>query len=150
MKQLRFALIGCGRIAERHAEHIIKNGILIAVCDIIKSKASFLGEKYSATVYNNIDELLVNERIDVVSICTPNGLHAEHTIKSLQAGNHVLCEKPMAINIYDCGRMIQEAEKANKQLFIVKQNRFNPPVVEVKKIIDAGMLGKFYSVHRFS
>jgi len=143
MKQLKFAIIGCGRIASRHAEHISNNGKLIAVCDIETNRAEVLGNKYSAKVYNNIDELLINEKIDIVSICTPNGLHAEHTIKSLQAGNHVLCEKPMAINVYDCGLMIQAAEKANKRLFIVKQNRFNPPVVKVKEIIDKGKWGKF-------
>ena len=146
MDTLKFAIIGCGRIAARHAAHISNNGTLAAVCDIEISRAKVLGNKYSAKVYNNIDELLKNEKIDIVSICTPNGLHAEHTIKSLQAGNHVLCEKPMAINVYDCGKMIQAAEKANKRLFIVKQNRFNPPVVKVKEIIDDGKLGKIYSV----
>lgn len=146
MRKLNFAIIGCGRIAVRHAEHIKNNGTLKAVCDIEKSRADVLGNEYSTKVYHDIDELLKKEKVDVVSICTPNGLHAEHTIKSLQAGNHVLCEKPMAINVYDCGRMIQEAEKANKRLFIVKQNRFNPPVERVKKIIDEGKLGNIYSV----
>ncbi len=146
MNTLKFAIIGCGRIAARHAEHITNNGTLTAVCDIEISRAKVLGNKYSAKVYNNIDELLRKEKIDVVSICTPNGLHTEHTIKSLKAGNHVLCEKPMAISVYDCGKMIQTAEKANKRLFIVKQNRFNPPVEKVKKIIDENKLGKIYSV----
>ena len=146
MDTLKFAIIGCGRIAARHAEHISNNGKLIAVCDTEISRAEVLGNKYSAKIYNNIDELLKNEKVDVISICTPNGLHAEHTIKSLQAGNHVLCEKPMAINVYDCGRMIQAAEKANKRLFIVKQNRFNPPVVKVKEIIDNNILGEIYNV----
>ncbi len=84
--------------------------------------------------------------IDVVSVCTPNGLHAEHTIKALRTGHHVLCEKPMCINVPDCGQMIQEAERANKRLFIVKQNRFNPPVAAVKKLIDENKLGRIYSV----
>ena len=89
-----------------------------------------------------IPMLKAEKDIDVASICTPNGLHAEHTIKSLQAGLNVLCEKPMALDVNDCGRMIQEAEKANKSLFIVKQNRFNPPVEEVKEALDEGRLGK--------
>jgi UDP-N-acetyl-2-amino-2-deoxyglucuronate dehydrogenase len=73
-------------------------------------------------------------------------LHAVHTIKSLNAGFHVLCEKPMAINVHDCGLMIQAAEKNNKRLFAIKQNRFNPPVAAVKKAIDEGRFGKIYSV----
>ena len=147
MKQLKFALIGCGRIGQRHAEHINNNGQLVAVCDIDFGKAKLLGEKYNAHPYSDLDELLKKENdIDVVSICTPNGLHAEHTIKALRSGFHVLCEKPMCINVSDCGRMIQEAERANRRLFIVKQNRFNPPVAAVKKLIDENKLGKIYSV----
>ncbi len=84
--------------------------------------------------------------LDVVSICTPNGLHAEHSIKALKAGIHVLCEKPMALTVKDCSAMIHAAERANKRLFIVKQNRFNPPVMAVKAHLDGGELGKIYSV----
>jgi len=147
MSNLKFALIGCGRIAQRHVEHINNKGVLQAVCDIDIAKAIELGTKYNATVYSNIDDLLLKEKdINVVSICTPNGLHAEHTIKALKSGYHVVCEKPMAISVQDCGNMIQEAEKANKRLFIVKQNRFNPPVVAVKKLIDEGRLGKVLNV----
>ncbi len=147
MKEINFAIIGCGRIAQRHAEHIQNNGKLVAVCDIDQTKANELAQKYQANAYNNIEDLLENQKdIDVVAICSPNGLHAEQTIKALKAGFHVLCEKPMAISVYDCGEMIKEAEKANKRLFIVKQNRFNPPVAEIKKIIDEGKLGKIYSV----
>ncbi len=144
---LKFAIIGCGRISQRHAKHIKNFGLLTAVCDIDLSKAKKLAEAYDARPYNNIDELLSNEKdTDVVAICTPNGLHAKHTIKSFAAGYHVLCEKPMAINVHDCGEMIKMAEQANRRLFIIKQNRFNPPVAAVKKIIDEGKLGKIYSV----
>lgn len=144
---LKFAIIGCGRIAQRHAEHINKLGVLKCVCDLDFEKAVTLGEKYKASPYKNIDDLLKFESpLDVVSICTPNGLHAEHAIKSLKAGFNVLCEKPMAISVYDCGEMIKTAEKYNKRLFVVKQNRFNPPVVAVKSAIESGMLGKILSV----
>jgi UDP-N-acetyl-2-amino-2-deoxyglucuronate dehydrogenase len=145
--KLKMALIGCGRIGQRHAEHINNNAELVAVCDIDPGKVENIGKQYNAAVYNNIEELLVKEKnIDLVSICTPNGLHAEHTISSLRAGHHVLCEKPMCINVPDCGRMIQEAEKANKRLFVIKQNRFNPPVAELKRLIDKNQLGKIFSV----
>lgn len=119
----------------------------MAVCDIIEAKAEELGKKYNATIFNSIEELLANtKQVDVVVICTPNGLHARHSIMALQAGCHVLCEKPMAINSADCKAMISEGEKANKLLFVVKQNRFNPPVAAVKKLLEEKGLGKVYSV----
>ena len=146
-KTLKFAIVGCGRIAQRHAEHIHRLGKLVAVCDIDAEKAKALADKYKATAYGNIDELLRSSgEVDVVSVCSPNGLHAEHSIKALQAGVHVLCEKPMALSVQDCGDMITAAERANKRLFIVKQNRFNPPVAAVKQLIDEKRLGKIYSV----
>lgn len=147
MKKLKFAIIGCGRIAQRHAEHISKLADLQAVCDIDLEKANALGSKYGVKAYEKIEELLTDESsVDVISICSPNGLHAEHTISALNAGFHVLCEKPMAIDVHDCGKMIQAAEKNNKRLFAIKQNRFNPPVAAVKKAIDEGVFGKIYSI----
>jgi predicted dehydrogenase len=144
---LSFAIIGCGNIGKRHAEQIQAVGKLIAVCDIIKSKAEELGKKYNASAFSSIEELFtVAKNIDVVCVCTPNGLHALHSIMSLRAGYHVLCEKPMAIKSSDCKAMIEEAEKAGKRLFVVKQNRFNPPVVAVKKLLEEKKLGKIYSV----
>jgi UDP-N-acetyl-2-amino-2-deoxyglucuronate dehydrogenase len=146
-KQIKFAIIGCGRIAQRHAEHINNIGKLLAVCDIITDKAAALAQKYNTNAYSSFGEMFATEKdIDVVSVCSPNGLHAEHTIAALRSGFHVLCEKPMALSVQDCGEMIKEAEKANRRLFIVKQNRFNPPVVAVKSLIDEGRLGKIYSV----
>jgi len=145
--KIKFALIGCGRIAQRHAEHINNKGTLVAVCDIVKEKADKLSHEYKAKAYYSVEDLLAQEKdIDVVSVCSPNGLHAAHSIKVLQAGFHVLCEKPMAIHAQDCGEMIQAAEKSNKRLFAIKQNRYNPPVAAVKKIIEEGRLGKINSV----
>ncbi len=147
MKKISFAIIGCGRIAQRHAEHISNFGKLKAVCDIELEKAEALGKDHNAKPYKDIDDLLSNEKdVEVVSICSPNGLHAEHSIKALNAGFHVLCEKPMAINVHDCGQMIQAAEKNNRRLFAIKQNRFNPPVAAVKEAIDDGKFGKIYSI----
>lgn len=147
MELIKYALIGCGRIAARHALHISNYGKLVAVCDVDESKAKTLASEYNVPYYTDIDALLKAEKeADVIAICTPNGLHAEHTIKSLKAGYHVLCEKPMAINVYDCGEMIKEAEKANRRLFVVKQNRFNPPIVALKKAIEGNRLGKLLSI----
>lgn len=144
---LTFAIIGCGRIAERHAEHIQKVGSLVAVCDIVAARAEALGQQYNCRIYYSIEELLQQEKeVRVIAVCTPNGLHAQHTIQALNAGKDVLCEKPMAINTYDCSEMIKAAENNNRRLFIVKQNRFNPPVVAVKQAIDKGLLGRIFSI----
>jgi len=146
-KKIRFAIAGCGRIAQRHAEHIHNIGVLTAVCDTVPAKADAMAKQYGAKAYYSINSMLEAEKeMDVVSICSPNGLHAAHSIKALNAGFHVLCEKPMAINVNDCGEMIKAAERFNKRLFAIKQNRFNPPVDAVKSAIDAGKLGKIFSV----
>lgn len=148
MTTIRFGIIGCGRIAQRHAEHINNtNGCkLVATCDIEFEKAKDLAQKYDVLPYELITDFLENDEIDVVSICSPNGLHAAHSISSLLAGKHVLCEKPMAISVHDCGEMIKAAEKANKRLFVIKQNRYNPPVAAVKNLIDNGQLGTICNV----
>ena len=146
MSELKFVLIGLGRIGQRHLQYIKQFGHLAAVCDTDKQKANIAAEA-RCPFYISMDELLINHKdADVASICTPNGLHAQHTIKSLRSGLHVLCEKPMALTVRDCSEMIKEAERANRRLFIVKQNRFNPPVEAVKKVIDEGKLGKIYSI----
>ena len=146
MKDYRFAIIGCGKISGRHAAQIASVGKLVAVCDIVPEKAAALAGQYHSVPYHSIDELLHRERgLDVVSVCTPNYLHAEHAIASMQAGFHVLCEKPLAISMYDAGRMQASAGATGRRLFVVKSTRFNPPVQAVKKLLEEGRLGKVYS-----
>ncbi len=147
MKKLKFAIIGCGRIAGRHAEQIKGMAVLQAVCDKVESRAVQIGKNSGSNIYSDYEDLLANEKdLDVISICTPNGLHAEQAISAFRHGFHVLCEKPMAISVYDCGEMIKEAEKANRRLFVVKQNRYNPPVVAIKEALDQKRLGKILSL----
>ncbi len=144
---LKFAIAGCGRIAERHAEQIQRYGSLIAVCDVIPSKADALANLYNCKAYYSLADLLDTEQsIDLLAVCTPNGLHSEQSIMALNKGIHVLCEKPMAITTADCYSMIDAANRNNKKLFIVKQNRFNPPVVAVRELIEKRLTGKIYSV----
>ncbi len=146
MRTLHFAIIGCGRIAQRHAELISNFGRLAAVCDILPARAEEMGNKYNSHIYYSLENLLASEKnIDVLAVCTPNGLHRQHTIAALNAGMHVICEKPMAIHSQDCLEMILAAEHNKKKLFIVKQNRYNPPVTAVKELIDKGIAGKIYS-----
>ncbi|MBS1495454.1 MAG: Gfo/Idh/MocA family oxidoreductase [Bacteroidetes bacterium] len=141
-----FAIIGCGRIARRHAEQIDKVGKLLAVCDIVPENAKELGKIYGAAVYTSAEELLANEpEVNIVSICSPNGLHATHAIACLQAQKHVLCEKPLAISTHDAKKMMEAATKNDRKLFVVKQNRYNPPVMAVKKLLENGSLGNILS-----
>jgi UDP-N-acetyl-2-amino-2-deoxyglucuronate dehydrogenase len=147
MKKLKIIIIGCGRIGNRHAKHIKTYCELVAVCDVIKEKADSLGKEYNTSVFYSIEKLLnSNIECDVVAICTPNGLHAKHSIMSLDKGFNVLCEKPLGINVSECGEMLKAAEHNNRRLFAIKQNRFNPPVEAVKTAIDSGKLGKILSV----
>jgi len=142
----RFALVGCGNISGRHAENIIRVGSLSAVCDVVPQKADDLAAKYNGKAYYSIDELLKNEKnTDVIVVCTPNGLHAEHTIKSLNEDKHVLCEKPMCLSTKEGCEMVHVAEARKKKIFVVKQNRYNEPVQHTKKLLEENKLGKIFS-----
>lgn len=144
--ELQIALIGCGRIGSRHAAQIVKYADLCAVCDIDEIAGKELANTYNVPFYPSIEILLeVTSMADVVSICTPNGLHASQSILALQAGKHVLCEKPLAISAEDAREMIREANKADRCLYVVKQNRYNPPVMAVKKLLNEDKLGKILS-----
>ncbi len=147
MRTIPFAIVGCGRIAQRHAEMIAGAGRLAAVCDVIPARAEDLGRKHGCPAYTELAVMLAGRpEIEVVSVCTPNGLHAEHSIAALEGGKHVLCEKPMALTAADCRRMIDASRRNGKHLIIVKQNRFNPPIAALKKVLDDGRLGRILNV----
>ncbi len=147
MKKLRIAVLGVGHIGSQHARHANAIGDLAAVCDIKHDRADTIAAAYNCRAYYSLEDMLAEEKtLDLISICTPNGLHAHHTIAALKAGCNVLCEKPMATTVHDCERMIHTAEETNRRLFIVKQNRFNPPVAALKQAIDAGKLGKIINI----
>ena len=143
---IRYGMVGCGRIAHRHALEIRKKGTLVCVCDIDAPKAAAFAAQFGAKSYANYADMLAAEKeLEVMIICTPNGLHARHSIDALQAGLHVLCEKPMALSSSDCSAMMETASKHGKHLVVVKQNRFNPAVAAVKKALDTGRLGRILS-----
>ncbi len=141
---VNFGILGCGKIGNRHAEKMKdqRNIRLSAVCDIIPARAKELAKINSCKYYTNIIELLQDPDIDFVNICTPSGLHANHTIQCLNAKKNVLCEKPMALTENDALKMVQAAKKNKKLLYVVKQNRYNPPVKLVEKLQKSGKLGK--------
>ncbi len=146
---ISFGLIGFGKIGERHAEHIVahREASLYGVYDIKSERNAVAHQTYpNIEIYSSQEEMLNDSEISIVSVCTPNSSHAQIAIDVMRAGKHVLVEKPMAISKADCENMIHESLKTGKSLFVVKQNRFNPPVQAVKKLIDQGKLGKIYSV----
>ncbi len=140
------AIIGCGRIGRRHAEQVQKAGKLVAVCDIIEERAASLAAEYGVNYYLSADEMLLKEKgLTIAAVCTPNGLHAEHSILCLDAGLHVLCEKPLAITVAAGQKMLDAAVKNNKKLLVVKQNRYNPPVLALKDLLEKEKLGRIFS-----
>lgn len=146
---ISFGLIGYGKIGERHAEHIIAHpeAKLHSVFDIKADRLNLFRNKYRGIrTHDSLKGILSDPEIDIISICTPNATHAEIAIASMKAGKHVLVEKPMAISKVDCEGMIHIALKTGKSLFVVKQNRFNPPVQAVKQLLEDKKLGKIYSV----
>jgi len=147
-KKIRFAVIGQGHIGKRHAEMIRRDpeAELIAVCDIL-SKEDCEIETTNETFYNSFDELLKNERnLDVVNICTPNGLHAQMSSKVMESGADVVIEKPMATNRQDAEKILQTSFKFSKNVFCVMQNRYSPPSVWLKDVVDRKLMGDIYTV----
>ena len=145
---LQFALVGCGRIANRHSEllgnHQIKNAKLVAVCDIMEEKAKKIAEQFQINYYTDMDKMMQSEKIDVVVILTESGNHAKHTTHLAKYGKHIIVEKPMALTIDDADDMIIACEKNNCRLFVVKQNRFNVPVLKLRQALDSGRFGKVF------
>lgn len=143
---IRFALIGCGHIAKRHAQCIAAHpdAELVSAYDIKPEKTYALATEFDIDAAETLEDLISRDDVDVVSICTPNGLHFEHTVAALKAGKDVLVEKPMALKREDCEEMVNLSMKNNKRLFVVKQNRYNPPVKALKKLIEEKALGTVY------
>jgi UDP-N-acetyl-2-amino-2-deoxyglucuronate dehydrogenase len=143
---IRFAIIGCGRIAKRHAELLgtgqIRGAKLTAVCDMDSHRAEAFGSRYAVPAFASIDSLLASADIDAVSVLSPSGMHADHAVAVATSGRHVVVEKPMALTLPDADRMIKAADEAGVRLFVVKQNRFNVPVLKAKEALDAGRFGR--------
>jgi UDP-N-acetyl-2-amino-2-deoxyglucuronate dehydrogenase len=145
-EKIRFLIVGFGNIGRRHAEHIRQNPgtLLVAVCDSDPDAKKHLAA--GVDFYTSLVEMLEKTNADVLCVCTPNYLHESHTIAGLNVGLHTVVEKPMAISVAECDRMIAAAEKAGKTIFAVKQNRYNPPVQEVKKLMANNGLGHIYMI----
>jgi predicted dehydrogenase len=141
---LKFGLIGCGRIAPRHAQSFaeIPDAELVAAADIIPSRAENFHKQYGTEPYSDYRRLLERKDLDVITICTPSGLHTQMGIDALQAGKHVIVEKPMALSLESADALIAAAKTAKRKLCIVLQNRYNPPMLDLRHAVDAGKLGR--------
>lgn len=143
---LRFALVGCGRIAKRHSELLglqqINNAALVAVCDVDIEKAKKIANQFNTPYYTDMDNMMQNENIDVICVLTESGHHAQHVINLAKYGRHIIVEKPMALTLDDADSMIKACDKNGCKLFVVKQNRFNVPVVKLREALEAGRFGQ--------
>ncbi len=145
---VKFLIMGCGRISKKHSEllggNFIKNAKLVGVCDTDLNKAKELGIKYNIPYFQNIEDALSKVECDVVSILTPSGLHGKNILQVAAYNKHIVVEKPMTLDENEAVNVINECEKRQIKLFVVKQNRFNLPIVKLKQAIDEKKFGKIF------
>ena len=147
MKTVKIGLIGCGRISKNHLDDVtqIPEAEFVAACDIVEEKMQAIAENYGIkNLYPNYQEMLEKEKLDLVSICTPSGLHPQMGIDVANHKINVLTEKPMATNIESADALIKACDKNNVKLFVVKQNRLNSTMQLLKRAIDKGRFGRIY------
>jgi UDP-N-acetyl-2-amino-2-deoxyglucuronate dehydrogenase len=147
-EHIHFAVVGAGHIGKRHAEMIMRHpeAKLVAVCD--PSQEARKEVHADILQFASVEEMLDDSsHIDVVSVCSPNGLHASHALIALDKLKHVVIEKPMALHRADCEKIIHKALQVNRQIFCVMQNRYSPPSIWIKQILNEGLLGKIFMVH---
>lgn len=148
-EKVQIGLIGCGRISKNHLGAISQLSDrfeLNAVCDVDESALQTLDVPTTVSKYRDIQNMLEQETLDLVSICTPSGLHAHHSLIAAKHGVNVLCEKPMSTKYGDALNMISAFQDQNLNLFIVKQNRLNPTLLMLKRAIDANRFGRIHLV----
>lgn len=148
MGKIKFAVVGQGHIGRRHAEMIRRNPEcqLLAVCDVLNPSQLQLKD-LQEPFYQHMEEMLsAHPEIEVVSICTPNGLHGSQSILALEKGKHVVVEKPMALTKADCEQVIYKALQMHKQVFCVMQNRYSPPSMWLREIVSEQIIGDVYMV----
>jgi predicted dehydrogenase len=147
--QIRFAVVGSGHIGKRHAAMIQQNpeSKLVAMADVNTALAGDIESTFGVPFFTSIEELLASGlEFDVVNICTPNNFHAPQAILALEAGKHVVVEKPMALSKADCEDVIYKSLQAGKLVFCVMQNRYSPPSVWLKEVLSQKKLGEIFHV----
>jgi UDP-N-acetyl-2-amino-2-deoxyglucuronate dehydrogenase len=145
----RVALVGCGRISRNHVDAIaaVDGLTLAALCDIDPQRARSLGESLGVDWFVSQEEMLEAAECDIVTIATPSGLHSGQAVVAARAGKHVVTEKPMALTLAGADAMLRACAEAGVRLFVVKQNRLNPPIQLLRRALDKGRFGKLYLVN---
>jgi predicted dehydrogenase len=141
MAEVKFGLVGCGRVSRKHVDAIActEGARLVAACDVDVARAREL----AVPAFASLDEMLVAApEIDVVSVLTPSGLHAEHALRAAARGKHVVVEKPIALRTSDADAMIAACARAGVKLFVVKPTRYHAPVQRLREALDAGRFGR--------
>lgn len=147
-RKIKFAVVGCGHIGKRHAEMIKRNpeAELVAVCDILPSDQLNIAH-FEVPLFQTMFEMFeTHHEIEVVNIASPNGYHCMHALEALEARKHVVVEKPFALSKVDAEKIVFKALQLNQQVFAVMQNRYSPPSVWIKGMVESGLLGKVYMV----
>lgn len=146
--KIKFAVVGCGHIGKRHAEMISRNpeSELVALVDV-KHKDKLGIDNFDVPFFNSLEDLLAsNIEMDVINVASPNGFHAEQGMKILDSGRHLVIEKPMSLRKKDSESLIFKGLQKHKQVFCVMQNRYSPPSVWLKELLESGKLGKIFMV----
>jgi UDP-N-acetyl-2-amino-2-deoxyglucuronate dehydrogenase len=145
-RSFRVGLVGCGRISKNHFDALAKvDGLTIAaVCDIDVERARAAGEAQGVPAFTSLDDMLRDGNIDVATICTPSGIHSVQGSAAARAGKHVVTEKPMSLSLAQADALVAACDDAGVHLFVVKQNRLNPPVQLLKRAVDKGRFGRIY------
>lgn len=147
-RAVKFAVIGAGHIGKRHAEMVRRNSEseLVAMCDVRSAKDCKV-EEFNVPFFQSAEDLFNSDlEFDVVCVCSPNGLHAVHSLKALEAKKHVVCEKPMALTKADCEKIIFKSLQMSRHVFCVMQNRYSPPSQWLKEVIEKELLGDIFMV----
>jgi UDP-N-acetyl-2-amino-2-deoxyglucuronate dehydrogenase len=150
-RKIGVALVGCGRIAPLHASALKELPFteLIMTMDVIRERAEKMAQEYGGEPTDSFQDVLTNPKVEVVEICTPHYNHARLVLAALEAGKHVLVEKPMAINVEDAKAMIATAKRKGRQLGVIFQNRYNDASQAVKEVIEKGELGRILATRAF-
>ena len=149
-RKLRIAIVGCGRIAKNHFGSIEKhadNLELVAVCDTNQANSTSYASQYDVPAYNDMADMLVKHKPDLVALCTPSGIHSDQAALAAKHGVHVITEKPMATRWSDGVRMVKACDEAGVRLFVVKQNRRNTTLQLLKRAVEEKRFGRIHMVH---
>jgi UDP-N-acetyl-2-amino-2-deoxyglucuronate dehydrogenase len=144
--EFKVALVGCGRISKNHFDALRKvEGLTIsAVCDIVPERAEAAGAQEGVAAFTSYEDMLQRADCDIVSVCTPSGLHAAQGALAARAAKHVITEKPMAITLGQADDLVKACDDAGVFLFVVKQNRLNPPIQLLRRAVDKGRFGRIF------